>query len=175
MVVKFSKNNSNYSKDNIIQVLYQASQVDNNIYNFIVSNNYILKVEGDIHRSQWTSDNTQNNYWLKIKVFDLNMNPQPGYTALHIYVCFQTLYYDYVSNNFLQGNCINPPPKDGTDIADISLTTGYWSFVNISYGVSPKTYFFNSNNINIKNPPPKPKSKRLDIIDSKTGKKIKIL
>lgn len=175
MVLTFSKNNSNYTQQNISDVLMQAARTkDPNIYKYIVSNNYIVKVEGDIHRSQWTSDNTHNNYWIKIKIYDNEMMPVPGYSALHIYVCFQTIMFHYQNNKYIFGNCINPNAKKGTDIADISLLNGYWSFVDISYGIKPQQYFFESNNIKPKSPPKKPVSKKLDIINPKTGKKIKI-
>jgi len=176
MVVHFSKQKSNYSKDNIVKVLFQACQFDNNLYAYINSNDYIVKVEGDIHRSQWTADNTNNNYWFKVKVYDLDMMPQPGYSAIHIYVCFQTMYLNYNANppSFFLGQCINPPAIDGTDLADISSVTGFWSYVNISYGVSPKSYFFNSNNLDIKKPPKKRENKKLDIINPKTGQKINV-
>lgn len=175
MVLKFSKKNSNYNKQNIVDVLMQASQIDYKIYNFINSNNFIVKVEGDIHRSQWTSDNTNNNYWIKIKVYDSNMMPISDYSALHIYVCFQTILYNYQSNSFIFGKCINPPAIKGTDIADISSMNGHWSFVNISYGIQPQNYFFQTNNIKKNKPIPKKINKKLDIINPKTGKKIKIL
>ena len=176
MVVSFSKKKSNYSKDNIVKVLFQAAQFDNNLYAYINSKNYIVKIEGDIHRSQWTADNRKNNYWIKIKVYNLDMIPQPGYDSIHIYVCFQTIYLNYNTNppSYIIGNCINPPPIKGTDLADINEVTGFWSYVNISYGVTPKTYYFNTNNLNIKKPPKKVESKKLDIINPKTGKKIEI-
>ena len=176
MVLKFSKKNSNYNQQNIVDVLMQAARTkDPNIYQYITSNNFIVKVEGDIHRSQWTADNTQNNYWIKIKIYDSNMMPVSGYTALHIYVCFQTYMYHYQTNKMIFGNCINPLPKKGTDIADISNLNGFWTFVDISYGINPQQYFFDSNNMKPKSPPKKQPSKKLDIINPKTGKKIKIL
>ena len=174
MVVDFTKENSNYSIQNIIQVLSQASFMDPQIHTFMMSPSYILKVVGDIHRSQWTADNTQNNYWLKISVTDSDMNLVPNYSAIHIYVCFQTIGFNYQTQQYTFGNCVNPPSKGNTDIADIRNIEGFWAFVNISYGVSPKNYFFQTNNINPNKPPPKPKSKKLDIIDPKTGKKIKL-
>jgi hypothetical protein len=174
MVVKFSKENTNYSKENIVQVLSQASLMEPKIHKYMMSNKYILKVEGDIHRSQWTADNTLNNYWFKIKVYDDDMNLVPDFSAVHIYVCFQTTYFDYNTQQYLFGNCINPPPKKNTDIADISSVVGFWAFVNISYNLNPTNFFFNTNNINKKSPP-KRKNKRIDIIDPKTGKKIKIV
>lgn len=175
MVLTFSKKNSNYNQQNISDVLMQASQVDGKLYQYIVSGSYIVKVEGDIHRSQWTSDNTQNNYWIKIKVYDSDMMPVQGYTALHIYVCFQTIMYNYRQNNYIFGNCINPLPKEGTDIAEINNLNGYWSFVDISYGIKPQQYFFQTNNMKPKLPLKKQPSKKLNIINPKTGKKIKIL
>lgn len=174
MVLTFSKKNTNYNKQNIVDVLMQASQKDPTIYSFINSNKYIVKVEGDIHRSQWTSDNTNNNYWIKIKIYDSDMNVVDGYNALHIYLCFQTIVYNYQINQYIFGSCLNPAPKKGTDIADISNKSGYWAFVDISYGINPNKYFFQSNNMKPKSPPKKV-SKKLDIIDPKTGKKIKIL
>lgn len=174
MVLKFSKKNTNYSQQNIVDVLMQASQIDYKIYNFMNSQSYILKVEGDIHRSQWTADNTMNNYWLKIKVYDSDMNPVPGYTAIHIYVCFQTITYNYQMNQYIFENCINPNPKKSTDIADVNGLNGFWSFVNISYGINPNQYFFDTNNVT-KKTTPKKINKKLDIINPKTGKKIKII
>lgn len=167
MVLIFSKKNTNYTQQNIVDVLMQASQVDQKIYFFVNSPNHIVKIEGDIHRSQWTADNINNNFWLKIRIYDINMKPIFGYKALHIYVCFQTITYDYKTNQFIFGKCVNPIVKKGTDIADIRNYNGFWSFVNISYDINDIKQ--------IQNPPKKQPSKKLDIINPKTGKKIKIL
>ena len=103
------------------------------------------------------------------------MIPIQGYTALHIYICYQTVMFHYKTGQYIFGNCINPPPKEGTDIAEISNLNGFWSFVDISYGIKPQQYFFDSNKMKPKSLPKKQKSKKLDIINPKTGKKIKIL
>ncbi len=171
MVVKFSKNNSNYTRQNIIDILTVASMQNQLIYNLMMSPYDYILVEGDIHRSQYTHDNTYNNYWLKVKGFSGDGFPIASLKAAHIYLCFRQIQYDYNMRNYIIGECINPPEKRGTDIADISQLRGTWEFVKITYGLSPRTYAK-------QNQPRKPIKKRkknvLQIIDPKTGKPIKI-
>ena len=172
----FSKQNSNYTRQNIVNVITQASYKDSKLRQYVMdSNNYIIFIDGDIHRSQWTADNTYNNYWIKVKVFDSKWKPIPGYKALHIYVCYKYFRYDPNIKGYIS-NCINPPPtQEHGPIADIRGLNGYWEFVNITKShIQPQQYFFQSNNINPRTPPKKQPSKRLDIINSATGNKIKI-
>ena len=171
MVVKFSKQNSNYTKQNIIDILTVASMQNQLIYNLMVAPYDYILVEGDIHRSQYTHDNTYNNYWIKIKGFTSEGYPIQSLKAAHIYLCFRQIEYDYQLRNYIIGNCINPPEKSGTDLADISQMRGTWEFVKITYGLSPRTMAKKSGP---RKPVPKRKKNVLKIIDPKTGKPIKI-
>jgi len=174
MVVKFSKQNSNYTQQNIIDILSVASMQNPLIYNLMMSpHNYIL-VEGDIHRSQFTADNTKNNFWFKIKGFTSDGMPLAELSAAHIYVCFRKIIFDYRTQQYVIGGCINPRPFKGTDLADISRMRGTWEFVKMTYGLSPKNYFQLSNKAALRKPVKKSPSKKLQIIDPKTGKPIKI-
>ena len=172
MVVKFSKQQSNYTQQNIIDVLSVASMENPLIYNLMMSPYDYILVEGDVHRSQFTADNTWNNFWIKIKGFTSDGFPIPELKAAHIYLCFRNIVFDYRSRQFIIGGCINPPEKKGTDIADISQLRGTWEFVRITYGLSPRTYFRQQNQN--RKPVKKSPSKALKIIDPKTGKQIKV-
>jgi len=171
MVVQFKSGlYNNYTQQNIIDILSVAAQQNFMIYNLMMSPYDYILVEGDIHKSQWTSDNTQNNYWFKIKGFASNGYPLKELKAAHIYVCFKQISFDYRKNQYMFGMCINPEPYKGTDIANISNLNGYWEFVNITYGLSPANYFQQTNK-NVKKVKT-PQKKKLEIIDPKTGKPI---
>jgi len=173
MVVKF-KNGlyNNYTQQNIINILSVASQQNFLIYNLMISPYDYILVEGDIHRSQMTSDNTLNNYWFKIKGFSSNGYIIPKLKSAHIYVCFRQYFFDYRTQQYNIGMCFNPEPYKGTDIANINNLDGHWEYVNITYGISPMNYFKQTNK-NVKKIKT-PVKKKLEIIDPKTGKPIKI-
>lgn len=133
MVVVFSKQNTNYNQQNIIDILKMIR--DPTIQYLIRHPVDTLTVFGDIHNSQWTSDNPKNHYWFKIKGFSSTIDTS-FLSSIHIYVCFRL--YKIIKGRYIPQKCINPPMKKQTDIADISKLTGFWEFVRITYGhVSP--------------------------------------
>lgn len=170
MVVKFSKQNSNYTQQNIIDILSVVSMQNPLIYNLMMSPNDYILVQGDIHRSQFTSDNINNNYWFKIKGY-INDFPVAELSAAHVYVCFRKIIFNYINQQYVIGGCVNPRPYKGTDLADISNMRGTWEFVKITYGLSPRSY---AKRENLKKIPLKRESKKLQIVDPKTGKPIQI-
>lgn len=173
MVVKFKDGlYNNYNQQNMIDILSVASMNNPLIYNLMMDPYAYILVDGDIHRSQWTADNTSNNYWFKIKGFTADDFPIAELKAAHIYVCFRNFTFNYMTQQYgIDKSCYNPAPYKGTDIADIDNLNGVWAFVNITYGLSPKTFFKQSNK---KTPIKKRVKKVLQIIDPKTGKPIKI-
>ena len=170
MVVQFSKQNSNYTKQNIIDILTTASLENPLIYDLIVSHNKSIVVYGDIHNSQYTYDNIKNNYWFKIKGYDENGSLIPELKAAHIYVCFVQIIYDFYNKGYNMSSCYNPPPKKNTDIADINGVNGLWQYVRITYGHQPM--YIPPQQKQQKKKISKPISRKLEIIDPKTGKPI---
>jgi hypothetical protein len=168
----FENPESNYNQQNMVDIITYLSSMDNTIYEIMNSSfNYIL-VSGDVHKSQFLAENKGDNYWITIKAFSGNHKPIPGYKAIHIFLCFKQMTYDYMSNQYyFTDTCINPPKYKGTDIADISNLMGIWQYVNHTYGIKPKQYYQEE-----KNRPTvvKREKKRLEIIDPKTGKPIKL-
>lgn len=161
MNVIFSKKSSNYSKDNIRYILQQASQFDNELYSVFNNPNYEILVMGDIHRSQYISENVYNNYWFTIRINTKNIKAIPILSSIHIYVCFRLMDR---FNNLL--DCINPPSHN--DIADISKLYGYWEYVGItkdSYKKVPSVSV-------LKTATKKRERKPLEIIDPTTGKQV---
>ena len=169
MVVRFSKQKSNYNQQNIVDIIATASIKNPLLYQLMMSPTHTLLVQGDIHNSQYTYDNIKNNYWFKLKGYDENGVLIPELRAAHIYVCFVQMVYDYKKQQYKTSACYNPPPKKGTDIADISGVVGLWQYVRITYGTNP---IFIAPKKNIKRKTPKKVSKKLEIIDPKTGKPI---
>jgi hypothetical protein len=130
MVVVFSKQFSNYNQQNIVDLLNTVP--DHNINYLINHPTDHIKVMGDIHRSQITSDNPNNNFWLKIR--GLSSEFDTGYlNSVHIFVCFREYNYNKRARSYTPGKCINPSLKSGTDLADISQLSGYWEFVKITF------------------------------------------
>lgn len=170
MVVYFTKQTSNYTQQNIIDILTLVSSKNSLIYNLMLSQKSYILVEGDIHRSQFTADNKFNNYWLKIKGYDDNGRIINELRAAHIYLCFRQFMFDYRSQQYKVSSCYNPPTKGNTDIADISQLMGMWEFVKITYGIEKPIIKRNSKKRSIK----KRSNKRLEIINPKTGKPISI-
>jgi hypothetical protein len=133
MVVKFSKQNSNYIQQNIIDIL-QTTVPDkkiNKLANDKNDNNYI-KIIGDIHRSQMTIDNPYGLFWFKIKAYE---DGKELYllSAVHIYVCFRLMKFIKKKNGYFPGECIIPYNIPGTDLPDISRLVGHWEFAKITY------------------------------------------
>lgn len=163
MNVVFTKEETNYTKENIEQIINSISFTDSlrGIYN---NSNYKIMVMGDIHRSQFISENINNNFWFTIKIKTLNHTVVPLDTSIHIYVCFRLI--DYNGNRL---NCVNPLPYKNTDIADIRDLYGYWEYVGMTD--SNKSKYVNVRKTGLKKIVRKP----LKIIDPKTNKEINIL
>jgi hypothetical protein len=165
MVVIFTKQNSNYTQQNIIDVL---SVINHPTINYLIhSQRDYIKVVGDIHRSQFTSDNPQNYFWFKIQGY-MNDFLIPDFKAVHIYVCFRQMQFNYNTRQYVMGGCINP--EGHTDIADISGLMGFWEFKKITFGLSSRNIVRQGNRRPVKKLP----SKKLEIVDPKTGKAIQI-
>ena len=165
MVVIFSKQNSNYTQQNIIDIL---SVINHPTINFLIhSQRDYIKVVGDIHRSQFTSDNPENFYWFKIQGY-MNDFVIPEFKAVHVYVCFRQMQFNYNTRQYVMGGCINPESR--TDIADISGLMGFWEFKKITYGLSPKPSPTRGPRKAVKKAP----SKALIRIDPKTGKVVSV-
>ena len=165
MVVIFSKQNSNYTQQNIIDIL---SVINHPTINYLIhSQRDYIKIVGDIHRSQFTSDNPQNYFWFKLQGY-MNDFLIPELKAAHVYVCFRQMSLNYNTGQYVMGGCINPEGR--TDVADISGLMGFWEYKKITFGLSPKNI--------VRQEPRKPMKKipkkKLQIIDPKTGKPIQI-
>jgi len=171
MVIKFNPGlYNNYTQQNIMHVLSMAAQTDFYLYNLILSPFDYVVVDGDIHKSQWTSDNVNDNYWFSLKGYTGNDYPIANFKSVHVYVCFRRFHHDKRSGQYTMGTCMNPTPYKGTDIASIERLQGYWEFVSMSYG-TPTNYAQSKkqqNQVKIKTPV----KKKLEIIDPKTGKPI---
>lgn len=120
MVVSFSKEKSNYSQRNILDILYSIN--DPNIQYILNSPNVsdIIIVSGDIHKSQFISDNIYDNFWFKIKAY---INHQEIYylSSVHFYVCYNIGYM-----------CINPP-VDNRGLPIMKGLKGRWELTGISF------------------------------------------
>lgn len=169
MVIKFTKENTNYDKQNIFNIL--SIIPDELIQSLIYSQQDYLVVEGDIHRSQFLAENKMNNYWFKIRGYTSNGFSIPELGAAHIFVCWRKFIYDYKTKNFVIGKCINPRPFKGTDIADISRLKGYWEYTGITYG-SMSNINVNNTSFNQNKVLPKKESKALKITNPNTGKVV---
>jgi hypothetical protein len=162
MTIKFTKQNTNYHHQNIVDLLGNVN--DPVIQSAIHNPKQTIQVLGDIHRSQFLADNPDNLFWLRLRVYDETGSVIPGYEGIHIFVCFRLLQYS--KNNYIMGPCITPPTFQGKDIADISQLFGFWEFRKMT--TSFKT---NIKQISTKQNP-KRKRNPLKIIDPKTGKEI---
>lgn len=129
-MITFSRENSNYIKENMVDMLLRVPSMD--IQELINHSTDKITVMGDIHRSQFEAGNINNCFWFKIT------GTRDGKDVLyirsmHLYVCFRQYYYDNNGNVYLM-DCINPPEQFGTDIADISNLYGHWELRKITYG-----------------------------------------
>lgn len=167
MVVLFTKQNSNYHQQNLIDLLFVSG--DPLIAHMINDPDGVIQIIGDIHYSQWTHDNPNHYYWFKVTgLYKAKIVPE--LEAVHVYVCFRKL------NKFSQPmECINPPRHPGSDAADIRGLRGYWEYRGISY-----KHMSHLPLMQILQPPQTQqikvysKSRSLKITDPKTGKAIEI-
>lgn len=162
MTIVFTKQNTNYNHDNIKTLI--ESIPDPIIQHAIYNEKQIVKIHGDIHKSQFLTDNPENYYWLRLSITDEYGMPIIDYSGVHLFLCFRLL--KYVKHKYITGPCINPPSLNNTDIADISNLFGVWEFRKITYGVKQ---FVQEKQTIIKR-----QKKPLQIIDPKTGKLVSI-
>ena len=166
MTIRFVPQGKNYQPENIVEII--ANINDPVIQDAFHSKNKEIQVKGDIHASQLTSDNPEKFYWLRLSVHDETGQPIIGYSGIHIFVCFRNMQMK--NGRFYPLNCITPQPIRGTDMPDVSGKFGFWEFRKITYGVQQQ---IKQNPKPIMNTVPKRlKTKRISIIDPKTGKKI---
>lgn len=162
MTVKFTKQNTNYNHQNIIDLLTNIN--DPVIKKALNDDKQTIQVMGDIHRSQFLADNPENFFWLRLRIYDETGMVIPGYEGLHIFVCFRLLKFS--GNNYVMGQCITPPTYRGKDIANVSQLFGFWEFRKMT-----SSFKTNIKQISTKESP-KRQRKPLKIIDPKTGKEI---
>lgn len=140
MVVGFSNEVSNYNQLNMIYILHNIHiyptgnpgspwfEIDDMVWisDIAKSENPRDKVivQGDIHRSFLSSDNPNNHYWFKIRVFKDNQEIITA-RSYHFHVCFFRIN---------RGDCINPKPFfEGDIVADVSRLQGYWQLLGYSF------------------------------------------
>ena len=165
MTILFTKQHTNYHHQNIIDLV--SSINDPVIQNAILDTKNHIKIFGDIHRTQFLSDNPEQYYWVRLSVNDEYGIPIIGYNGIHIFVCFRL--FQYKNGSYIKGECINPPSLNNTDIADITQIFGGWEFRKITYGFKQSII----ENIETKKNNKPRKKNILKIIDPKTGKEIK--
>lgn len=130
---------SGQEEKNFDKLLIQSMIFNLNIPNL---NYYIqypancVEIYGNIHRSQWTSDNPDNHYWLKVSVKDEFGFPVIGLKTLHIFLCFRIQTGPIYSYGNFPSKCIIPEPKNQTDQPNISNLFGDWEVVSWSNGPS---------------------------------------
>lgn len=127
MVVSFSKQYSNYTHENLYNLLWSIP--DDRIHSLVIHPVDYIKVIGDIHRSQWTSDNPSGHYWFKIKAYENGFNV-PDLNSVHIYVCFREYSLNKRTKVYVPKKCINPPTK--TNVADVRGLFGVWEYVKMT-------------------------------------------
>lgn len=129
MVVYFSKEHSNYSHENIVNLLQNIPEHGLSY----LANHYqdYLLVKGDIHRSQYSSSNPMNYFWFKIEGNQDGIDIR-SIRSIHIYVCFRLYDYNYNIGEYIPGECINP--ESFTDVADVGNLLGQWEYSGITFG-----------------------------------------
>jgi hypothetical protein len=129
MVVFFSKQESNYTQNNLVNLLqYIPEQGISYLANHLTDS---IIVKGDIHRSQYSSSNPDNYFWFKIEGYQ-DGEEIKFMRSIHIFVCFRLYKYSHFTKGYIAGDCINP--ESYTDIADVGKLTGQWEFAGITYG-----------------------------------------
>ena len=165
MTIRFVPQGKNYHPENIKQIIENINEPV--VKDAVKSEKKEVRVIGDIHYTQWTSDNPENHYWFRFSVHDENGDAITGYSGIHVFVCFRV--WDFHNGKFKPGKCIRPNPYKGGDVADISNLYGGWEMKKITYGFQQSVQ---QNAEQIKRTIPKRQRKRISIIDPKTGKKI---
>lgn len=130
MVVKYSKEVSNYNKQNLYDLLINVPDQYISELAKYNSEKYYIKIMGDIHRSQYISG-SNNLFWFKIKGYS-DGKEIPEFNSIHIYVCFRL--FNFKNSNYILGKCVIPDVIKETDLPNISNLMGFWEFRDISYG-----------------------------------------
>lgn len=135
-MIWFSGNeNKNFSIQNMTNIIFYLNIPNLNYY--INDRESSVEVIGNIHRSQWTSDNPKHNYWVRVMVKDREGYPVIGLSTLHIFVCYRLYNQVQFSNDVTRGKCIKPEPiREGSDYPDVSRLFGNWEAINWSNGPS---------------------------------------
>jgi len=129
--------NKNFNIQNMSNIIYQLNIPKLNYY---IDHPFTsVEVKGNIHRSQWTSDNPDHNYWVRVSVTDENGYPVIGLSTLHIFLCYRIYNQVQYSNQIYKGKCIKPEPiREGSDYPDVSRLFGNWETLSWSNGPSKK-------------------------------------
>jgi hypothetical protein len=108
--------------------------------NYYINHPYAsVEVKGNIHRSQWTSDNPNHNYWVRVSVNDQEGFPVVGLSTLHIFLCFRIWNQVQYSGQMIKGQCVKPKPvREGSDYPDVSKLFGNWETISWSDGPTKK-------------------------------------
>mgnify|MGYP001476686954 CR=1 FL=1 len=115
----------NFSERNMKNVIYNLNIPGLNSY--FDHNDAYVEVRGLVHRSQWTSDNPDHRYWIRVLVFDEYGMPVMGLSALHIFLCFHVYNQNPHMNRNYVGSCITPEPIQlNGDYPDTSPFFGNW-------------------------------------------------
>ena len=137
-MIWFSGNkNKNFNEQNMTKIIYYLNIPGLNYY---INDQYAqVEVIGNIHRSQWTSDNPDHNYWVRVMVKDAGDLPVLGLSTLHIFLCYRVYNQVQYSNQVYKGACIIPEPvREGSDYPDVSRLFGNWEAISWSNGPSNK-------------------------------------
>jgi len=128
--------NKNFNEQTIKTMIYYLHIPNLNYY---INHQFAsVEVKGNIHRSQWTSDNPNHNYWIRVSVSDENGYPVIGLSTLHIFLCFRLYKTVQYSNQLSRGECIKPKSVQGSDYPDVSRLFGDWEAISWSTGPSTK-------------------------------------
>jgi len=127
----------NFNEQHMVNIIYNLNIPQLNYY---INDQFAsVEVKGNIHRSQWTSDNPKHNYWVRVSVNDQDGFPVVGLSTLHIFLCFRVWNKVQYSNDFSRGKCIKPEPiREGSDYPDVSKLLGNWETISWSNGPSKK-------------------------------------
>ena len=128
MVVTFSRQ-SNYNPD-VISEMLKNNVEDEDIHAMANSKFDSIQVIGDIHKSQFSSNNPHGYYWFKISG-KRNGIDIPHLKSAHIFVCFRMYKYNKNTGLYKFFKCINP--RSSTDVAEVSRLYGFWEYRGITF------------------------------------------
>lgn len=154
--------NCNYYYNNIERILEYTQ--DPQILEYLDSPDRTIMVQGNIHRTQFSSDNPENHWWFRITGV--------GQGSIHVFVCLRYKYPPEYGDKYYD-ECLTP--ESDTDVAPQYLRENgnYWELVRISYSQDKSVHIVNKN---VESNPPKPRpNKGLNIINPKTGQSVHIV